>query len=286
MHSAAQSIEILHAGAQACLKDPLRDGNVLQLPSVGELLLAGDLHNHQRNYRVIQDIADLDEFPGRHVLLQELIHGGPLGREGDDQSIDMLLDALEWQAQYPGRIHFLLANHDLAQVQRVPVTKDGFNLTERFNRHLDMRFASQADAVRQALRQYVMSQAIAAISATGVIMTHSLPSERDLATFDPTILRRPLTDADYERGGSVHQLIWGRNQSATVLNTLSTQWYAEAFICGHQQQDAGYGIIEPNMLIMDSSHVAGAVILIDMGKEATMPILQSGIQMLMTTEEE
>lgn len=286
MGTVAKVIEILQAGAHACRTDSCRDGNVLQLPAVGELLLAGDLHNHQHNFRCIQDIAALDENPGRHVLLQELIHGGPLGNEGDDQSIDMLLEAILWQMEYPGRIHFLLANHDLAQVQKVPVTKDGFNLTERFNRHLEIRFGAKAEEVRNALRTFVMSQAIAAISVSGIIMTHSLPGDRDMQTFDPTILRRSLTDEDFVRGGSVHQLIWGRNQSANVLSILSNTWYAEAFICGHQQQDAGFGIIDPNMLIIDSSHVSGSVVLIDLSKEVTMSILKESIQMLMPTGEE
>lgn len=280
MGLAAKAIETLRAGAQACRTDPRRDGNVIQLPAQGELLLAGDLHNHQRNFRYIQDLAELDENPGRHIILQELIHGGPLGNEGDDQSISMLLEAIEWQQQYPDRIHFLIANHDLAQVQKVPVTKDGFNLTERFNRHLDLKFGGQAEEVRSALRTFVMSQAIAAISVSGVIMTHSLPGDRDMATFDPTILRRQLKDEDYARGGSVHQLIWGRNQSPEVLSVLSQTWYAEAFICGHQQQDNGWGIFEPNMLIIDSSHVAGSVVLMDLGKEVTMPGLQECIHML------
>lgn len=280
MGSAAKVIETLLAGAQACRTDARRDGNVLQMPAQGELLIAGDLHNHQRNFRYIQDLAAMDDNPGRHVILQELIHGGPLGREGDDQSLDMLLDAIVWQAEYPGRIHFLLANHDLAQVQKVPVTKDGFNLTERFNRHLDMRFGPKAEEVRNALRTFVMSQPIAAITVTGVIMTHSLPGDRDMQTFDPTILRRQLTDADYVRGGSVHQLVWGRSQSSNLLSILSSTWYAEAFICGHQQQDAGFGVIEPNMLIIDSSHVAGSVVLMDLSREVTMTTLQECIQSL------
>ena len=86
----------LKAGANLNTSDPLRNGNMLCFPGEGDMVVAGDLHNHERNFQRIQKYADLDNNPLRHVILQELIHGGALNKEGADNSIDMLLDVSKY----------------------------------------------------------------------------------------------------------------------------------------------------------------------------------------------
>jgi hypothetical protein len=91
-----------------------------------------------------------------------------------------------------------------------------------------------------------------------------------MATFDNTILRRQLTEADFSRTGSVYQLIWGRAQTPEVLSALNKAWWCELFICGHQAQDSGYGVIGERMLILDSCHNHGMYLQIDLAKPYTM----------------
>jgi len=121
---------------------------------------------------------------------------------------------------------------------------------------------------------------LAAITFNGVMLTHSLPGPRDIATFDNTILRRQLTEADFGRTGSVYQLIWGRNQTPEVLAALSKAWWCELFICGHQAQDAGYGVICDKMLVLDSCHNHGVLLHIDLARPYTLKDLISAIKPL------
>jgi len=111
---------------------------------------------------------------------------------------------------------------------------------------------------------------LAAITVTGVFFSHSLPGPRELATFDHTLLRRDLAEADFLRGGPAHTLTWGRNQSQEVLDTLSRVWYSDLFVCGHQGQDAGYGTIGDRMLIIDSCHNHGTFLHIDLTRQYTL----------------
>ena len=111
---------------------------------------------------------------------------------------------------------------------------------------------------------------LAAITLTGILLAHSLPGPREMPTFDHTLLRRPLTDADFARTGSIYQLIWGRHQTQEVLNTLSRAWWSDLFICGHQSQDTGVGTIGDRMLIVDSSHNHGAFLQIDLSRQYTL----------------
>jgi hypothetical protein len=264
--TARQVLNLLDDSARANQASPLRRESTLHLPGSGELIVAGDLHNHQRNFERVRRYAALERHPRRFVILQELIHGGALGNQGQDTSFDMLLVALQWARDFPGRVHFLLANHDLAQVQQAPVMKDGYNLTQRFNQHLSLTYGAQSEQVAAALKAYVFSQPLAAISATGVFLAHSLPGPKDIATFDPTFLTRPLEGADFVRPGSAYSLVWGRHQTAEILEQLGKAWWADVFICGHQQQDAGFAVVEPKLLIVDSSHNLGTLVHLDLAK--------------------
>ena len=118
---------------------------------------------------------------------------------------------------------------------------------------------------------------LAAITVSGILFTHSLPALRDLSTFDRTVLRRPLTVADYARNGPIYQLIWGRSQTQEVLTTLSQAWWSELFVCGHQGYDEGHGVIGDRMLILDSSHNHGVFLPVELGRQYTMQDLVGSV---------
>ena len=256
-------------GARLNTENPLRNGNMLCFPGQGELLITGDLHNHGRNFERIQHVADLRRNPDRHVILQEIVHGGVIGSDGSDLSLDMLLDAIAWAQEFPGRVHFLLANHDLAQVQGQAIMKDGYDLTQRFDRHF-RKCSGDAPEALNAFRSFIYSMPLAAITVTGILLAHSLPGARELAGFDTSILRRPLNDADYSRTGSVYSLIWGRGQTPDVFNALARAWWSDLFVCGHQAQDSGFGTIGGRMLVIDSSHNHGVYLKIDLARQYTL----------------
>lgn len=270
-------IDVLLAVADYNRNHPLRNGNKLHLPTSGELIVTGDLHNHRRNFERIKSFANLASFPDRHVILQELIHGGALGADGEDTSLQLLTEACEWALDFPGQVHFLLANHDLAQITGVAIVKDGYDLTERFNRAYGLWYGAKGVNVSAAFRDFVISMPLAAISATGLLLAHSLPSDADLPSFDPSILQRQLTGEDYQRAGSVYNLLWGRNQTQAVMDTLSKAWWADLYICGHQAQDAGYGVIGRNMFLIDSSHSHGVLLPIILEKQYTMSDLATRV---------
>jgi len=270
----------LNIGTELNQKNPLRNGNMLSFPGGGELIVAGDLHNHIRNFERIQTAAALEKNPHRHVILQEIVHGGPLGPAGEDRSLDMLLDAIAWAQTFPGRVHFLLANHDLAQVQGQAIMKDGYDLTERFNRYFRARAGGDLQAAGAAFRNFIFSMPLAAITLTGILLSHSLPAAKDLATFDNTIFRRQLMEADFSRAGSAYQLVWGRYQTQEVLSTLSRAWWADLFVCGHQAQDTGVGTIGDRMVIIDSSHNHGAFLPIDLARQYTLEDLAAAARPL------
>jgi hypothetical protein len=282
--TAEEVISLFHSAAHDAAIDTLRNAQMLCFPGEGSLYVAGDLHNHTRNFQRLQKAADLGNNPGRHVILQELIHGGPLGASGEDRSLGLLIEALQWSAAFPGRIHFLLANHDMAQVLNIAIMKDGYDLTDRFSRYINLTFGPNAPQVHEALAAYLRALPLAAITATGIFLSHSLPAARDLASFDRTIVRRDLTPEDWARTGSIYQMIWGRNQTQEVLDRVSKMWYADLFVCGHQQQDAGSKTLGDRMLIIDSSHNHGVYLPIDLARSYTLETLAAEVVPLASVE--
>jgi hypothetical protein len=158
--------------------------------------------------------------------------------------------------------------------------KDGYDLTDRFARYMTAKFGADVRAANQAFDSFVYSLPLAAITATGIMLTHSLPDARALASFDKTILQRPLTLADYARNGPIYQLIWGRSQTQEVLNTLSRAWWSEIFVCGHQSYDEGHKVIGDRMLIIDSCHNHGVFLPIELGRQYTLEDLVSSLRPL------
>ena len=277
---AHEIVNLLNAGTRLNQRDPLRNGNTICFPGLGDLIVAGDLHNHQRNFQRVRTVAALDKHPDRHVILQEIVHGGVLGADGGDHSLDLLLEAIKWADEYPGQVHFLMANHDLAQVYGHPIMKDGYDLTDRFTRYFKIRAGTNFAAANQAFRGFILTMPLAAVTFAGILLAHSLPGPRDMATFDSTILRRQITEADFARTGSAYQLIWGRGQTPAVLAALAKAWWCEVFICGHQAQDAGWGRIGERMLILDSCHNHGVYLRMDLAKPYTMDELIAAIKPL------
>src|SRR5580704_6304366 len=75
----ANTIVLFRQAAEANLATANRTGNVIEIgmATADDVMLTGDLHGHRRNFNMICRIAALDSRPRRHLVLQEVCHGGP-----------------------------------------------------------------------------------------------------------------------------------------------------------------------------------------------------------------
>src|SRR5687768_14323781 len=86
-------VETFSCAAEENQISPLRQGQVVHLPAEGEVWLAGDIHDHRRNFEKFVRAADLANHPHRHIVLQELIHGDHYDKDGAEDSWQMLYRA-------------------------------------------------------------------------------------------------------------------------------------------------------------------------------------------------
>src|SRR4051812_36889410 len=208
---ADQVMEVFGAATDENRLDPLRDQQVIKLPAEGELWIAGDIHDHRNNYRKIVTAADLGNNPQRHLILQELIHGDHFDEKGREGSWETLFHAAELKCDFPGQVHFLFANHDLAQIHGEGIMKAGLSVCEAFTGGVKRDFGEKWNGINVTITEYLLSLPLAARTQHGLFFSHSMPTDDQIPTFDYTVFDRPLSGPDYvRRKGPVYQLIWGR----------------------------------------------------------------------------
>jgi len=254
-----------------------RTGAVIDLADQGHMLITGDLHDHRVNFQKALRYANLAKMPGNHLLLQELIHGERL-INGMDLSYRTAAEAAALQRDYPGRVHVLLSNHELAQINGEDIAKHGISSLDAFHAGLEYVFGDEANAVHDAYAEWVRSLPLAVRCENGVFCSHSLPAPRRRNDFDPMVLTRELTDADLSGpDGSAHLMVWGRNLAQGWADDLATLWNTGQFVLGHQHAEMGYEMCGETMLILASDHDHGVCLPINLAQPYTRAELVDAI---------
>jgi hypothetical protein len=241
--------------------------------------MTGDLHDHRHNFDKLLAGADLPHHPARHLILHELIHGDHVDSTGAEDSWRTLFRAAELKCDFSGQVHFLLANHDLAQIYGEGIMKAGLSVCEAFNAGVRRDFGQSADQVIVAITEFLLSLPLAARTTTGLFFSHSLPGDAQIAKFDYGVFDRPLTGADYKRRtGPAYQLIWGRNVSPAAVADFAEHVGAQLVVTGHQPQDSGYSANGEQHLIIASDHNQGVFLPLDLGESYDMAGLVDRLQ--------
>src|SRR5579884_198286 len=180
----------LQQALQAFLATAGRRGRRVDLRDASDVLVAGDLHGHVENFRRLLDRAALAQHPGRHLVVQELIHGPyryPAGGDKSHQLLD-LLAALK--CQYPHRVHMLLGNHELCQGTGQWVAKGEEDLNDLFRLGVSSAYGDAAEEIYGLYRNLFAVLPLAIATPNRVFLSHSLPNGRRIDAFDPAALER------------------------------------------------------------------------------------------------
>lgn len=280
MIDAAQAADVFLNAAELNRTDPLLKGATLEFPNYGQLVMTGDLHGHRRNFERLQRYCDLEHFAPRHVILHEIIHEELATPDARDDSHEVLLEAAQWKVDFPDQVHFLMGNHDIAQLTGSEITKNGRLVTVDFEDAVEQSYGKYGSQAMDAIRAFLYSLPLAARTPNRVFISHSLPSPRDYPAFDASVLTRKVTADDLADRGSGHLLVWGRYQTAEELASLKELLDADFFICGHQPQETGYDVLHDCMIIIASDHNHGVFLTIDLSKPATLESLTRAVRPL------
>ncbi|HSW01759.1 MAG TPA: metallophosphoesterase [Sedimentisphaerales bacterium] len=271
------TIDLLNKGIRANQTDKFRRGNLICLPQAGSLIVTGDIHGHRRNFERIVTWAALAERPDRHLIFQEIIHGGPEDEAGGCLSYQLLFEVIRFKLRFPDQVHLVMGNHDTAAICSAEVMKNGKEMNRAMSSALDREFRQSGPDVRLAIRQFLFSQPLAVRCGNRLWISHSLPSDRSLDEFDPRVFERELQISDCERPGSAYLLTWGRRHSQPALNRLAKTLDVDVFILGHQPQTTGWCKAGENLIILACDHNHGCLLPIDLSKTYTAAALADRI---------
>jgi len=270
-------IDLLNKAAEANKADKFRQGNLINLPAEGRLIVTGDIHGHQRNFERITAFADLANNPETHLILQEIIHGGPEDSHGGCLSYRLLFDVIRYKLKSPDRIHIIMGNHDTAFINNSKVMKNSKEMNLAMCSALEREFGRRSEDIKLAIRQFLFSQPLAVRCENRIWVSHSLPSDRYVDKFDQQILAKKLKINDVVRPGSAYLLTWGRNHSENTLKKMAELLDVDIFILGHQKQKQGWSHAGKNLIIITSEHNHGCMLTIELAKSYTIEQLIGSI---------
>ena len=287
LHNAGAVIDLFHKAAESMSNAPCRRGSIDHLPAEGRLLLTGDLHDHLDHWQRIMSYADLAVAPTNHVLLQELIHGDRLVN-GLDFSFRMLARVAAAVLAFPGQVHPVLGNHELAQYTRRAISKGAGNNIELFEGGVEWVFGDDTERVLAAIDVFFAAMPLGVLTANGLLCTHSLPDAARMNGFDVTVIERKLLEEDYVGlTGSAWMLTWGRSHDPELLESLALRWGVKTFCIGHQHVEQGIRCDGPRLVAMNSDHARGVVVPWELSDEPTAAGIESKaifLQMIPNTQ--
>ncbi len=259
-----------------------RRGSTIELtPELAdEVMITGDVHGHRGNFDRIRQIAALDANPRRHLVLQEVCHGGPSYPGGGCMSHTILEDVAELVTKYPQQVHLILGNHELAELADFPICKNNQLLNMSFRIGLRQRYGSAAEAVRLALTRFLWSCPLAVRLPRGVLMTHSVPDRIDSLGFDPSVLLRDLCAGDGVDGTDVFRLVWGRDYRRQNAQAFCELVGAKLLITGHEPCFKGFTAPNDLQIILDCCGDKGAYVILPIEAEPSQAKIVTRIEIL------
>ena len=234
---------------------PGRRGSVIALETAEEVMVVGDLHGNTLAFRSVLEIAALARNPGRHLVLQELVHGRWFYPEDGGDKSHQLVDLVSaLKCQFPERVHLILGNHELAELTGRIIGKNGQTLNDRFRKGITTAYAAHSDAIYGAYRELFAALPLAVRTPNRVFLCHTIPDPHYLDTFDVAVLAADTWPPEsVKRGGTIYALTWGRNTEPETIDRFAAMVDADWFITGHQPCDDGFRQANHRQIIIDGT---------------------------------
>jgi hypothetical protein len=244
-------------------------------------MITADLHGNRENFEAILRLADLDAHPRRHLVLQEVCHGGPCYPDGGGcMSHQLLEDVARLEVRYPNRIHFLLSNHELAELTDFPILKGYRVLNLSFRSGMHVRYGAAHEVVHEAYVEFLKTLPLALRLPGDVLVSHSAPPHLECGTFDPTIFDRPLQTDDYVEGGSVFRLVWGRDYRPENARAFAKLVGAKVLIHGHEPCPGGSKAPNDLQVIIDCCSRPATYLMLPLDRPLTHGEIVARVQQL------
>lgn len=260
---------------------PGRRGGLISLgDSASEVMVVGDLHGNIPAIRQVLAVANLAANPGRHLVLQELVHGNKVYHDDRGDRSHQLVDLVTaLKCQFPDRVHLILGNHELSELTGRPIAKAGVALNALFRQGIETAYGTLAGEIYAAYLGLFAALPLAVRTANRVFLCHTIPDPIDLEQFEPSIFdAETWPDKAMARHGSVYAITWGRCTDADNIDRFAEVVDADWFITGHQPCDEGFRKANHRQIIIDGTEPYPAYCLFQSRDATTIENLLEGVR--------
>ena len=236
---------------------------VIRLPDRGRLLVCTDLQGCMRDYRRMVEIFEeaLITYEGdAHLIFTgDLIHGPHiepedwpdfLGEYYRDASGELMIAYAGLAAQYPGRVHALLGNHEHGHIGGPHTAKFAADEVALLEHIL-------GPAATARMRGIIHTFSLAAVSRCGACFTHGAPAavidsiaDLEAADLSGAGLASPLDVLDTPVVGKV---LWARSATEGEARRFLRALGGTMAIYGHDVIPEGYETIGDEQIIVSTS---------------------------------
>lgn len=260
-----------------------RIGNLIELKAhwVDEVMVTADLHGDRMNFNKIRQVADLENHPRRHLILQEVCHGGPTyPTSGGCMSHMMLEDVARLKVDYPQQVHFLMSNHEMAELTDYPIVKDNKMLNLLFRFGMQEMYGAATDNIREAFVPFLRTLPLAVRVDHGIWISHTIPEQVDRRGFDVRLLDEEVTLEQLQDGTPIFEFVWGRDFRQENANAFADTVQAEVIINGHEPCSEGFATPNSRQIILDSHGELGSYINLPVGETLTQQDIVNRVKRL------
>lgn len=222
----------------------------LILPRHGRLLVSTDVHGHGEDMRALEARfrAALAQVGEAHwVILGDLVHAPddearreqPELYDYPDESMALCDQVLRLQSELPGRVHYVLGNHDHGHV-------GGPHTSKFYPDEVAALEAGLSAAQRGRLRCLFADALLAVVAPCGLLLCHGSPDTAlvDVRALDEIPLEIERARADQR--ALLRTLLTSYGQSDAVAAAMLAQvsaaggWDLRVVVHGHDRDERGY----------------------------------------------
>jgi hypothetical protein len=181
----------------------------------------------------------------------------------------VLEDVARLKTAYPQQVHFLLGNHELAELAGFPIEKNRRMLNVMFRMGLEQRYGMEFDRVRQAYSPFLRSCPLVVRLPHGVFISHSIPEKVDVRRFDMTVFAQPLEEIEFSQRSGIFDLVWGRDYRAENAAAFAQLVGAKVLIGGHEPCRSGFWAPNDVQIVLDCCGAHAAYVIIPVNEPLT-----------------
>lgn len=285
--SAEEAIGLIKKAYKIRANDPRVQGRAVILPAEGEVWVTGDTHGNVENIKRFARLADLDSHPDRILVLQEIVHARLITADNRDLSFVAIMEAIRLMVRYPGRVYYLLGNHDLAVHLDRELVKAGKFLNRYLRRGMAYQYQDGHEEVLLTYRKFIAKMPAAVLCDNGLFMAHSTPKRPFIPSISRAYLTEESVDLPLSKTRPIAALVNGREYSAESADEFADQMECEVMLCGHTPTKRGWKRPNHRHLIIDSQHEQARFVKVDLSRRyATSEELAEGLGVLIPENEE